>query len=177
MKPLSYMTFKVAHAHRALSSTLTFAVFVAGMSAGSIALADPKPRGSKAADGQTVANMYVGKTQEWKRCRGGVYFGGGGKAEGYCHLEGKDPSVGIGKWSVTRKGKVCSDMQWHWGEGESNSKQNDKPDCIQHVVDTEGQIWRRFGDDKDWWRFGPDSVGKGNTLKRQTNKLKRKFKL
>lgn len=141
------------------------------------AYADPKPRGTKPADGQTVANMYVGKTQTWKRCRGGVFYGGGGAAEAYCHIEGDSENVGIGRWTVTSKGRVCADMQWHWGKGEGKSKRNDEPDCIDHIVDKDGQIWRRWNDDKDWWKFSDDSVDKGHTLKRKTNKLKRKFGL
>ena len=139
------------------------------------AVADPKPRGAKAADGQTIANMYVGQTQTWKRCRGGIYYGGGGQSQAFCHIEGDKPNVGFGKWTVTSKGKVCADMQWHWGKGAENSKQNDKPDCIHHIVDKEGQIWRRWNDDKDWWRFNADSTTKGNALKGKINRLKRKF--
>lgn len=99
------------------------------------ALADPKPHGSKPANGQKIANMYVGKTQDWKGCRGGIYYGSGGAAEAYCHKEGEDANVGIGRWTVTSKGKACADMQWHWGKGDRKSKQNDKPDCVHHIVD------------------------------------------
>jgi len=155
----------------ALFATIALAAFAVP------AAADPKPRGSKPADGQMIANMYVGKTQDWKNCRGGIYYGSGGAATAYCHKEGDKANVGIGRWTVTRKGKVCADMHWHWGKGEGNSKRNDEQDCINHIVDKEGQIWRRWNDNKDWWRFDAESVVKGDTLKRKKNKLKRSFGL
>ena len=142
------------------------------------AMADPKPRGAKPADGQMIANIYVGKTQNWKTCKAGIYYGGKGKAQAYCHKEGdKEPGVGIGKWTVTRKGKVCADMIWYWREGDGyGSKPNDKPDCINHVVDKEGTIWRNWDGNKDWWRLDPKTgVEKGFKYKSKVNRLRRKL--
>lgn len=137
--------------------------------------ADPKPSGSKPVSGQAIANMYVGKSQVWKSCRGGVYYGGGGKAEAFCNKESGSARVGVGQWTVTSKGTVCADMRWHWGKGEGKSKQNDAPDCMHHIVDETGQIWRRWNSDKDWWRLNADSLKKGNAFKGKTNRMKRKF--
>lgn len=52
----------------------------------SLASADPKPKNSKRADNQTVANIYAGTSRIWKSCNGGgVYFGGGWEAKSYCN--------------------------------------------------------------------------------------------
>lgn len=139
------------------------------------AWADPKPRGAKALDAQTAANMYAGRTVEWNSCKGGVYHGGKWQAQAYCDKNG--PSVGLGQWSVTRKGSVCINLTWYWPQGESygSKPQDKKVDCINHLVDANGQIWRNWTGDKDWWRVSPNEITKGNKLQRKINKVRKKI--
>lgn len=115
------------------------------------AFADPKPKGAKPTDSQTVANFYAGTTRVWSSCNGGgIYFGGGWEAKAYCNKN--SPSVGWGEWSVKR-GVLCHDVKWYWKEDGAVKVHQGKIDCIAHVTDPEGQIWRRWNDDADWWRL------------------------
>lgn len=146
----------------------------------SLAIADPKPKNSKRADSQTVANLYAGTSRIWKSCNGGgVYLGGGWEAKSYCNKNSE--SIGIGKWSV-KKGVMCSDLVWYWKSGnEVKSKPNDSPDCIAHIVDAEGVMWRRWNDDADWWRvqaIKDDKSGvKGFKFKSKYNRMAKKVGL
>ena len=140
-----------------------------------VSVADPKPKGAKTADSQTIANLYVGKTQSWESCKGGVYYGSNWQAQAFCSKAGQ--AVGVGNWSVKR-GKVCSVMNWYWQEdGGVGSKTNQKDKCINHVVDKDGQIWRNWQGDKDWWRVGPSSkhLTKGFKFNRKVNRLRKKL--
>lgn len=146
------------------------------MLAANISFADPKPKGAKPSDSQTIANFYAGSTRIWKSCNGGgIYLGGGWEAQAYCNKN--SPSVGWGKWSV-KKGKLCSQVVWHWKEnGEPKSKEGDQ-DCIAHVTAPDGQIWRRWNDDKDWWRSqdikDDKNAVKGFKFKGKFNRTKKK---
>ena len=140
--------------------------------------ADPKPKNAKATDSQVVANMYAGTSRAWKSCKGGIYFGGGWEAQAYCNRNSE--SVGLGKWSV-KKGVLCSQVTWYWKDGDGvGSKPGDRPDCIAHITDADGQIWRRWNDDADWWRV-PKSIKddksgfKGNKFKSKINKNRKKL--
>ena len=141
------------------------------------ALADPKPKGAKRLDAQTVANMYAGKTVPWKTCKGGIFFGAKFQAQSYCNKSG--PSVGLGKWKVTSKGSICHELVYYWPQGDSfGSKPQDKnPDCINHLVDADGQIWHNWLSDNDWWRGFPKdkNFSKGNKYKRQIAKNRKKL--
>ncbi len=140
--------------------------------------ADPKPKNAKASDSQAVANFYAGSSRLWKSCNGGgVYFGGGWEAQAYCNKTA--PSVGLGKWSV-KNGVLCTDLVWYWKQGDGvGSKPADKKDCIAHVTDAEGQMWRRWNDDADWWRVKPikgdKSAAKGFKLKSKVNRTRKKL--
>lgn len=116
----------------------------------SFAQADPKPQNAKRADNQAVANFYGGSAREWSSCNGGgVYFGAGWEAIAFC---GKNPkSVGIGKWSV-KKGVICHELVWYWKDNDEIKSKKNAADCIAHIVDAEGTMWRRWNDDADWWR-------------------------
>jgi len=145
------------------------------LSAGFVA-ADPKPKGAKVTDNQTVANFYAGSTRIWKSCNGGgIFFGGGWEAKAYCNKT--SPSVGWGKWSV-KKGKICHEIVWYWKkDGEAKSKKSNK-DCIAHVTDADGNMWRRWNDDKDWWRVKSikedKNAAKGFKFKSKFNRTKKK---
>lgn len=144
----------------------------------SAAPADTKPpAGAKPADPQTIANAHVGKTFAWKSCNGGVYYGGGWEAQAWCNKDG--PSVGIGTWSVDRKGRVCQELTWYWPEGDGvGSKTNPvrKQDCHSHVIDTNGEVWRHWDGGPDWWRFeNTSNMSKGFKFKSRINRLRRKL--
>ena len=140
------------------------------------AIADPKPRGAKAADPNVVAKMYGGGTSIWKGCKGGIYYGAKWQAQAYCNKQG--PSVGLGKWSVDRKGTVCWNLQWYWPQdGEYGTKKQDGKECIQHLVDKDGTMWRHWtSDGNNWWRVDPnDATEKGFKLKSKVNRVRRKI--
>lgn len=150
---------------------------IAALLSASLAYADPKPSGAKPSSNQTVANFYAGTTRLWKSCKGGVYFGAKFQAQAYCNKSG--PSVGLGKWSV-KNGVVCTDLVWYWKQGDGvGSKPADKKNCIAHVTDAEGQMWRRWNNDADWWRVkaikDDKSASKGFKFKSKVNKLRRKL--
>jgi hypothetical protein len=146
----------------------------------SLANADPKPKNSKRADSQSVANFYAGSTRIWKSCNGGgVYLGGGWEAKSYCNKNSE--SVGIGKWSV-KKGVICTDLVFYWKDGaEVKSKPNDSPDCIAHIVDANGKMWRRWNDDADWWSLqdikADNGASKGFKFKSKFNRTSKKLGL
>lgn len=146
---------------------------------GSLAVADPKPKNSKQAGSQEIANFYGGTSRVWKSCKGGVYYGGGWEAKAYCNRNG--PSVGIGTWSV-KNGKICSDLVWYWKDGDQvKSKKEDSRDCISHIVDADGKMWRRWNDDADWWSVqsikDDKSGSKGFKFKSKYNQTARKLGL
>ena len=152
---------------------------VAMMAFGATTLsADPKPKNAKVTDSQTVANHYAGTSRTWKSCKpGGVYFGGGWEVQSYCKKESE--SVGLGKWSV-KKGVMCTDLVYYWKKGDGvGSKPNDKQECISHVTDAEGQIWRRWNNDPDWWRLTPikddKRAAKGFKFKSKVKRLRKKL--
>ncbi len=158
-----------------MKNFLIGALFTASLvSAASVALADPKPRPSKPASAQQIANKFVGHMQIWKSCQGGIYFGGNWEATVYCgkHKE----SVAVGKWT-TQGGKLCYDVNWYFAEnGKVSAKKRAKCE-LEFVTDKDGQMWHRWGDDKDWWRGFPKdkNFAKGNKFKRQTAKQRKRL--
>lgn len=96
-------------------------------------------------------------------------------------LQQNTPSVGIGKWSV-KKGVICSDLVFYWKKGtEVKSKPNDTPDCIAHIVDANGKMWRRWNDDAEWWSVqtvkDDKSASKGFKFKSKFNRTSKKLGL
>lgn len=158
---------------RILGSALA-AIFILGTSG--FAAADPKPKGAKPSDSQEVANFYAGTTRMWQSCNGGgIYFDSGWEAKAYCNKNA--PSVGWGKWSV-KNGTLCHEIVWRWmADGELKTQNGDKG-CIAHVTDADGQMWRKWDSDKDWWRVQPiksdKKAFKGFKLKGKFNRTKRK---
>ncbi|KIN62398.1 DUF995 domain containing protein [Sulfitobacter noctilucicola] len=153
--------------------------FVAATTFGATTLhADPKPKNTKATDSQTVANFYAGTSRLWKSCKpGGVYLGGGWEAQAYCKR--KSESVSVGKWSVKR-GVLCIDLVHYWQQGDGvGSKPNDDRECIAHITDADGQIWRSWNDDGDWWRLqavkDDKGAAKGFKLKSKVTRLRKKL--
>ncbi|MGB3245355.1 MAG: DUF995 domain-containing protein [Sulfitobacter sp.] len=156
---------------RKFESKLTIVALLASLAAP--ALADPKPSGAKPPDAQALANLYAGRSETWKSCKGGVYFGGKWEAQAYCARDGE--SVGLGKWSVSRNGKICHQMSWYWPKGDKTvgSKVEDTK-CIAHLVDAQGTIWRNWEEDNDWWRMDVDKK-KRFELKGKVTRLRRKL--
>ena len=147
-----------------------------GLALSNTAFADPKPKGAKSASAQTVANHYAGKTHHWKSCKGGIYFGANWQAQAYCNKEG--PSIGLGKWSVTKRGKICHELTWYWPKGDGHGSKVDKKDCTEHVVDANGEMWRSWQGEKDWWRSQyQKNLEKGFKHKSKINRLRKKLKL
>ncbi len=150
----------------------------------STALADAKPTDAVKANPQDIANFWAGKTHTWRDCKGGIYYGGGWKAEAWC--EKNNPAVGIGTWSVDANGTICHDLTWYWKEG--NGVGSDSPgvterSCEDHVQTSNGEIWNRWrGHDsaktEDWWRpANSDGVNQGydRTIKRKISRLRKKL--
>lgn len=140
------------------------------------ALADPKPQGAKPADPNTVAQLYGGKTQIWKGCQGGIYFGSGWEASAWCKKH--SDNVGVGTWKVDGKARVCRDLTWYWPEGDSRGSKPDNLGCIEHVVAPDGTIWRSWPDENEWWSMsGDDSLVKGDKFKSKKRKNSKKLGL
>jgi len=118
-----------------------------------------------------LANLYAGNTNNWKSCKGGIYFGGQWEAQATCTRDGD--SVGLGKWSVSRDGSVCWDLNWYWPQGDGTvGTKTDQKNCTYHLVDSDGTIWRRWQDDQEWWKIGDT---KGFKYKRQIRRLRKKL--
>ena len=127
-------------------------------------------------DAQQLANLYAGRTDTWKRnCGGGIYFGGGWEAQATCTKKGD--SVGIGKWSVSRSGKVCWELTWYWpeGSGKVGSKPAEK-NCVTVRGDPQGAVWRNWDGDKDWWKMNVNE-DRSFIFKRPVTKLRKKLKV
>lgn len=157
-----------------MRNSLTLFGACLGLLLGGAALADPKPKGAKPVPAQTIANLYAGKTQNWKSCNAGIYYGGGWEAQAFCEKDGK--AVGLGKWSVSNKGRVCHQLTWFWQDGDGYGSKKSDADCISHLIDSDGVIWRKWDSDKDWWRLtSTKSMTKGFKHKAKINRLRRKL--
>ncbi len=152
------------------------AISALGISAMAPAQADPKPKNAKTTDAQTLANLYGGKTQNWKSSGGGIYYGPNWEAQAF---SGNHPkNAGIGKWSVDGKGRVCHQLVWYWPNGDEVGSKEDDPECITHVTDPDGIIWRSWPGDKEWWKAtGSQSLEKGFKFKSKIRRNRKKMKL
>lgn len=147
------------------------------------ALSKPKPKGAKPTDSQVVANHYVGTTRNWQFCdmKGGIYFGGNWSATVYCPTNGGE-FIGIGTWSVKR-GTLCREVTNYWiKDGKRQSRHRKDPkDCINHVTDKDGRIWRNFSADNEWNLMpsieNDKRAVKGDKYKAKFNRLKKQMKL
>ncbi len=139
------------------------------------AAADPKPRPSKPATGQAVAQLFAGKTHVWKDNKGGLYYGAKGEVIAYSSKH-KD-AVGVGTWTV-RKGKLCHKLTWYAPkDGAVVSKEKDMKCEFQIVTDKDGQYWHSWESDKDFWRGPPkdDNFAKGFKFKNKANRNRKKL--
>lgn len=89
--------------------------------------------------------------------------------------------MGRGTWDV-KNGVICSDLVWYYKDGAKiKSKPGDSPECIAHVVDADGKMWRRGNDDADWSSVttvkNDTSASKGFKFKSKLNRTSKKFGL
>lgn len=152
------------------------AVAALSFSLASPGLTDPKPTNAKPVAAQSLANLYAGRTDNWKRnCGGGIYFGGEWQAQAYCNNNGE--AVGLGEWSVTRDGRVCWHLTWYWQEGDSYGSKQEEKACTRNLVDAEGRVWRTWQSTPgEWWQMNVNDR-KTFKLKRPIRKLRKKLKI
>jgi len=148
----------------ALIGTITLA-------SATMVLADKKPKGAKATDPNVIIGLYSGKTSKWNR-GGYAYWQSNGEYHG---IGSKGDWVGIGKWYVTTKSKLCNETQWH---GIKDGKQTQSPHkfCMEFVTAPDGTIWERNVTEKsDWYRHKTSKQTKGDTQKRKFSALRKQF--
>ncbi|KIC35544.1 DUF995 domain-containing protein [Leisingera sp. ANG-M7] len=137
------------------------------------ALAGAKPKGAKATPPEAIMQLYAGKTSNWSR-GGHAYWAPDGSFQG---VNKTGDAVGIGKWYVTRKGKLCSEADWHKavdGVLQVVSSQN----CWQFVTAPDGTVWERYlGEDSNWYRHKAEKQVNGNSGKRQFRKVSKRLGL
>ncbi|MCP5073625.1 MAG: DUF995 domain-containing protein, partial [Rhodobacteraceae bacterium] len=84
-------------------------------------------------------------------------------------------AVGIGKWYVTKKAKLCHESNWYWDESGTTKSDSGKW-CWDFVTDPNGVVWERFQKDKrNWYRHNEDKQKAGNTKKRKIKALRVKL--
>ena len=161
-------------------SVLLPTIVIAGLAA-STASAEFKPEGARKADAQTVASFFVGKSHKWKACKGGIYYGANFEAQAWCNRKG--PSVGLGKWTVSKSGTICHELAWYWPQGGgygTKPAEVTNEQCNEAVVAPDGTLLIRWLGEPDkadgWWRPGKsNSIVKGNAFKNKINRLRRKM--
>lgn len=154
---------------------LTSVILALTLGVGNPVAADPKPRPSKPASAQMIANKYAGRMQVWNSCKGGGYFGANWEAVAYCSKH-KD-SVGVGQWT-TQGGKLCRKLTWYFvKDGKLASKPEEVKCDLQFVTDSDGQVWHNWTSDNDWWQGFPKEKNflRGNKYDRQIRKLRKKY--
>ena len=130
------------------------------------ALADPKPKNSTPADPKVIHKIYNGNTWEWRT--GASYWG----KKGVFQATWKGESYADGKWYVTNKGTLCYDAVWTFkDDGVVQTEQLEN--CWQHVVDADGQLWKRSHEKEDWHKPDFKDVKRGNQLKAEHKKIKK----
>ncbi|UWQ78149.1 DUF995 domain-containing protein [Leisingera sp. S132] len=86
-------------------------------------------------------------------------------------------AVGIGKWYVTRKGKLCNEADWHQAvDGVVKTVSNES--CWQFVTAPDGSVWERYlGGDGSWYRHKPEKQVSGNSQRRLFRKISKRLGL
>ncbi len=153
------------------SKIAAVAGFVALMAAGPVFAEKKQPKGSTATPPNEIAKLYAGKTSAWNR--GGFAYW---KPNGEFHGVGKTgDAVGIGKWYVTTKSKLCHETIWHWIK-DGQQEHGDYKHCWEFVTAPDGTIWQRDLTDKsEWYRYKASKHTKGNSQKRAFNSLRKQF--
>lgn len=149
-----------------IGKTLLIALTALSISTASFA-AGKKPKPSYPADPNEVIKIYSGNTWTWTK--GGSYWGKDGKFEAVW-----EDILGLGKWYVTKNGTLCYVADWYEKDG---SVTKDWKRCWEHVKDESGNYYQQPTDKKDRkkWGWGRVSkVSKGNGIKSDIRKLKKK---
>jgi hypothetical protein len=115
------------------------------------AFADRKPNRGHAAPASKIIQMYQGKTDLWKQnCNGGIYLSPQGQARAWC--ADKSDNFGSGKWTADNQGRLCHNLNWYWRDGQRVGKSPGGEQCISHVIDGLGRMWRSWPNSPEWWR-------------------------
>ena len=154
-----------------VSRTLVAASLAVALSSG-MAMADKSPpKGSKPTDPNTIIKLYAGKTSNWNS-GGGAYWAPNGDLQATGR---KGHAVGLGKWYVTTKSKLCQDATYYWEENGSTQTENWEG-CWEFKTAPDGVVWERFLPEKgEWWPHRPEKQVKGNTLKNQLNSNRKRL--
>ncbi|MEK0162688.1 DUF995 domain-containing protein [Phaeobacter sp. JH18-32] len=118
--------------------------------------------------GQTVVELYSGKTWIWSK--GGSYWAPDGSFQAVW-----EDSVGLGKWYATSKGQLCYEALWYSSEGGSGDQNKE---CFRHVADSKGQLWKYSDKDQSWYKPTKEfaeRVKPGNKISSQVRKLRKKY--
>ncbi len=137
------------------------------------AQADPKPAGAQPASAQAVAQAYAGKSEDWdENCNGGIYYAPNWQARAWC---GDTPdAIGAGRWTVDDQGTLCTEMGWFSPEGNGAAEK----DCIAHVADRRGRLWRNWPGESEWWPLrGAEGFSRGYKYRGQVDSVRQKLGL
>lgn len=130
-------------------------------------LAGGKPKGAKATPPEVIQQLYAGKTSNWNS-GGHAYWAPDGRFQG---INKTKDAVGIGKWYVTSRSKLCHEANWHKAEGGAVKAYPHKS-CWQFVTAPDGTVWERHLNEKgDWYRHQRGKQVNGNTQQRLFRKI------
>ncbi|MBY6044825.1 DUF995 domain-containing protein [Phaeobacter italicus] len=127
-----------------------------------------KPKGAQPTPPQEIISLYRGMTSTWNS-GGSVYWAPDGTFQG---INRRKDAVGVGKWFVTSKSKLCAEVTWN-AVVAGKPKTLDDEQCWQFVTAPDGTIWERYlsGDDRKWYRHKREKQSKGNSRKRLFQKI------
>ncbi|MBY6065496.1 DUF995 domain-containing protein [Leisingera aquaemixtae] len=105
-----------------------------------------------------------------------MYYGPRWEAQAYC---GKHPdSVGVGKWYIDAKGRVCQKLTWYWAKNGERLSEPGEEECISHLTAADGIVWRSWPKDREWWKAtNSASLEKGFKFKSKIRRLRKKLKV
>jgi hypothetical protein len=137
--------------------------------------AEPLPSGAKLPQASEIRGTYIGRTELWESdCGGGIYFGPRGEARAWCAT--KPDVFGAGTWSVDAHGRMCHNLRWYYKSGRTVGNSMGGQDCISHVSDRRGRIWRNWPGSNEWWLLQEGAtVQRGYIFQNQIRMAKRKM--
>lgn len=155
------------------SVTLAFAAVLAATTS---AYADRMPLGARVADQQAVSSTYAGKTDLWvDNCNGGIFYAANGQARAWC-ADSSD-SLGAGTWFVDAQGQLCTDLKWYWSSGNRTGSNPPQRNCIAHVQDPLGGLWRSWPTSAEWWQMRRSNTTLVNGYRFQEDVMRTRQKL
>jgi len=109
-----------------------------------------KPKRADVAPAHKIIKMYQGKTDLWSTdCNGGIYFSPLGQARAWC--ADKSGNLGAGTWTADSQGRLCHNLNWYWQDGQRSGKSSGGEECIAHIIDRGGSMWRSWPNSSEWW--------------------------